>query len=111
MPNVILQWRRSPKDRRDETIEIAAPEGGSLGDLSDDHGLPIPFSCRSANCGTCRIDVLEGWSELQPAEKIECDVLALFDAAPTHRLACCVTMKAGLAMLRIRPVDDDVIAP
>src|ERR1017187_2549614 len=39
-------------------IEAAAPEGGRLVDLCDEHRAPVPFSCPSANCGTCRIAIL-----------------------------------------------------
>jgi len=42
------------------TKTVAAPDGGSLADLCDDHEAPIPFSCRSASCATCHIEILEG---------------------------------------------------
>jgi ferredoxin len=103
MPTVII-------DSSETTIRasIAAPEGGSLVDLCDDHAAAIPFSCRSANCGTCRVEVLEGASELCEPEDEELDVLEIFAAPPSHRLACCAKMKPGLATLRIRPVDDAI---
>ena len=46
---------------------VAAPDGGSLADLCDDHEAPIPFSCRSASCATCHIEVLEGAEALVAA--------------------------------------------
>ena len=43
----------------------------------DEHEAAVPFSCRSANCGTCRIDVLEGIALLAPPADDELDVLDL----------------------------------
>ena len=101
MPLVIFEsTRRAP-------IEVAAPEGGKLGDVCDDVHAPIPFSCRSANCGTCRIDVLEGLGELEAPEDDEASVLEIFGDPPTRRLACCAKMRPGLGRLRVRAVDED----
>jgi ferredoxin len=94
---------------------VKAPAGGSLADLCDDVAAPVPFSCRSANCGTCRIVILEGASELLPPADEELDVLDIFGPAPgeggpsagTQRLACCAQLKAGDALVRLRPVRDD----
>jgi ferredoxin len=120
MPTVIFEPSEHESDLRDlqrsgvrpiprAPLVIDAPEGGSLADLCDTHEAPVPFSCRSANCGTCRVVILEGMSELAPPEAEERSVLDLFGSAPTHRLACCITMRPGLATLRLRPVDDGAI--
>jgi 2Fe-2S ferredoxin len=94
-----------------EPLAVKAPDGGSLGDLCDDVDAPIPFSCRSANCGTCRIHVLEGSELLLAADDEELDVLDAFGAGPpTQRLACQVKMRpdvTGHEVLRVRPVADD----
>lgn len=102
MPRVIIESIRRA------AIHVDAPEGGSLLDVCDDADASIPFSCRSANCGTCRIDVLEGQDELEPAEDDEQSVLDIFLDPPTRRLACQAKMRPGLARLRIRAVDEDV---
>jgi 2Fe-2S ferredoxin len=89
-------------------LTVAAPEGGALADLCDDLAAAVPFSCRSASCGTCRIVILEGEDELLPAEDEELDVLDVFQhAAPRYRLACCAKMRPGEGRLRLRPVRDD----
>jgi ferredoxin len=88
---------------------VPVPEGGALVDTCDDHGAPIPFSCKSASCGTCRIEILEGASELLPPADDELDVLDIFSLEPPkHRLACQAKMKPGLATLRVRAVDDEI---
>jgi 2Fe-2S ferredoxin len=105
MPTVIFESQKG--DRPPQTV--AAPEGGSLADLCDDHETVVPFSCRSASCGTCRVMVLDGAAELLPPNDEELDVLDIFGLSPeTHRLACQAQMRPGLATLRVRPVDDDL---
>ncbi len=91
-----------------DPMRIDAAEGGALADLCDDVSAPIPFSCRSANCGTCRIVILEGEGELEEPDDEELDVLDVFgNAPPKFRLACSAKMRAGTGTLRLRPVTDD----
>lgn len=86
---------------------VEAPNGGSLADLCDDHEAPIPFSCRSASCATCHIEVLEGQAELLPPDDEELDVLDAIDAEPPrYRLACCAKMKPGAGIVRVRAQND-----
>jgi len=91
-----------------DPVRIDAPDGGAIADLCDENDAPIPFSCRSANCGTCRIHVLEGGDLLLDAEDEELDVLDIFAVAPpAQRLACQAKMRAGAGTVRIRAVGDD----
>jgi ferredoxin len=87
-------------------VETDVPEGGALVDVCDEHRAPVPFSCKAANCATCRVEVLEGEDELLPMKDDERDLLDLCGAPPHVRLACQAKMKPGLARLRVRPVDD-----
>ena len=104
MPVVVFEGRDSP------ALEVSVPRGGRLLDLCDEQvaSVPaVPFSCRSASCGTCRIDVLEGAQLLEPPTDEELDVLDLFGDDPTRRrLACQVRFGGGEGRLRVRPVDD-----
>ena len=102
MPNLVIESKDAP------TLTVAVPGGGAMIDVCDDTQSAVPFSCRGANCGTCRVDILEGVAELLPPEEEELEVLDLFgDDAAKRRLACQAKMRPGLATLRIRPVDDD----
>ena len=84
-------------------VKADAPDGGALADLCDDHEAPIPFSCRSASCATCHVEVLEGQDALLPPEDEELDVLdAIGSAPPRFRLACCAKLKPGPAAVRVR---------
>jgi ferredoxin len=88
---------------RSQTKTVNAPEGGALADLIDDHAAPIPFSCRSASCATCHIEVIEGEDALLPPEDDELDVLdAVCSAPPRFRLACCAKLKAGPGRVIVR---------
>lgn len=86
---------------------VEAPNGGSIADLCDDNEAPIPFSCRSASCATCHIEVLEGEDALAAPDADELDVLEAIDAKPPKfRLACCAQLKPGPATVRIRAQND-----
>lgn len=85
-------------------VEVDAPEGGRLVDLCDEGGAAVPFSCRSASCGTCRIDLLEGAELLEPPDDDELELLELFGDDPSRcRLACQARLRAGAGRLRVRP--------
>jgi ferredoxin len=88
------------------TVEVDAPEGGRLVDFCDERAAPVPFSCRSASCGTCRVDVLEGGNLLEPPRDEELDVLDIFGDDPARRrLACQAQVRAGNGRVRVRPAD------
>lgn len=84
------------------TKRIEAPAGGDLVDLCDLHLAPIPFSCRSATCGTCHVEVLEGAELLEPASEREMELLELLGEEKTHRLACQARIKPGDGLIRLR---------
>ena len=89
-------------------VEIDAPEGAALIDLCDAHEAPIPLSCRSASCGTCRIHVLEGADDLLPPGEDELDLLDVFNLKPPHvRLACQARLAPGATRLRVKAFQDE----
>jgi 2Fe-2S ferredoxin len=109
VPTVIFEPNPNEPDRAPTPpLVVPVPRGGPLVDVCDSHAAPVPFSCKSANCGTCRIDVLEGMAELLPAEDDELDLLDILTARPSQRLACQAKMKPGLGVLRVRAVTDDL---
>ncbi len=99
--------RFEPAEPGAAAVEAQAPAGARVLDLCDDHGAPVPFSCRGASCGTCRIDVLEGADLLEPPRDEELDVLDIFGDDPSRRrLACQARFRAADGLLRVRPADD-----
>jgi len=89
-----------------DSLTVDAPSGGALADICDKNDAPVPFSCRSASCGTCRIVVLEGAEVLLPPEDEELEILDVFGNKPNQRLACCAKMKNGGGAVKVRPVAD-----
>lgn len=85
--------------------EALAPEGGPLLDICDEVLAPIPFSCRSASCATCHIEVLAGGDLLEPPEEAEQDLLDVVGGPEGSRLACQAIIKGGPGLIRIRSLD------
>ena len=76
--------------------------GGELVDICDHYFAPIPFSCRSASCGTCHIEIVEGAELLSDPEEQEEELLEILGGEGDSRLACQARVKAGPGLIRIR---------
>jgi ferredoxin len=74
---------------------------GRLLDVCDDGHAPVGFSCRSASCATCRVEVLAGADLLVPPADDEREALARF-GDPGLRLACQAVVRPGVGLIRIR---------
>jgi 2Fe-2S ferredoxin len=87
-----------------------ARPGDRVVDLCDGFGAEVPFSCRSASCGTCRIAVVEGAALLEPPGPDEAELLEIFGDDPEHyRLACQARLRGGAEgrlRLRVMPLDE-----
>ena len=82
---------------------VDVEKGGELVDICDHYFVPIPFSCRSASCGTCHIEILEGEELLSPPEEQEEELLDILGGdGETRRLACQARVKPGPGLIRIR---------
>jgi ferredoxin len=86
------------------TVEVAS---GDLVDVCDDARAPVAFSCRSASCGTCRCEVVEGSNLLEPPSADEKEVLDIFRSSPSTRLACQARVKKGAGTIVLRWVSDE----
>lgn len=85
------------------TKTVSVPEGGALADVIDDAGAPIPFSCRSASCASCRVEVLEGHDAFLAPDAEEREILEVVSLAPPRfRMACQAKLKPGDTLVRIR---------
>ena len=86
---------------------IDLPQGGELRDACDEAAAPVPFSCRSTSCGTCRVDVVEGMELLDEPGEDERLVLSTFGDDPKkRRLACTARVKPGPGVVRVRACDE-----
>jgi ferredoxin len=100
MPTIVFDGPRP--------VTVEAPSGGALVDLCDDSSAPVPFSCRSASCATCRIEVLEGAELFEEAEDEELAILDVFGARPDEqRLACQAKLKPVPGRVRVRAFNNE----
>jgi ferredoxin len=95
---------RSPLGR-DVTLKTGA--GVRLLDVCDDAHAPVRFSCRSARCGTCRVEVLVGRALLAPPAQDEEELLELLAAPRTQRLACQAVVRASEGLIRLRWIGNE----
>jgi ferredoxin len=111
MPTVVLESPRSCTEPA--TVVVTSPDGGRLLDLVDAAALRVPLSCRSADCGACLIEVLEGEEQLLPPDAREMAGLQALDPLGAERdrtylrlrLACQARMRPGDYLLRLRAHD------
>ncbi len=74
--------------------ECEVPAGAALVDVCDEHPeTEVPFSCRSASCGTCRVRVQKGAELLSKAKDDELDVLEVFGDGKDVRLCCQIVIE------------------
>ncbi len=84
---------------------VDAPEGGSVAELCDEHfRAGVPFACRHANCGSCRVIVEEGGALCEPPEERERRLLRVFGEPEGLRLACQLKVRRGGGVVRLRVV-------
>jgi 2Fe-2S ferredoxin len=71
-------------------LEVEAQPGEAIMDITDANpGAEVPYSCRSATCGTCRVEVIAGGQSLCPPDEDELEVLEIFGDTPGRvRLSC-----------------------
>ncbi|HMI88162.1 MAG TPA: 2Fe-2S iron-sulfur cluster-binding protein [Polyangiaceae bacterium] len=103
MPTVLFKGNLFGPDCR---VEVA--DGGRLVDVCDRVQAPVPFSCRAATCGTCRIEVLEGLEFFEPREGAEAELLDLLGDPPSHRLACQAKLRPEDGLIRLCIADDEI---
>jgi 2Fe-2S ferredoxin len=84
------------------------PEGGALVDVCDRTSAPVPFSCRSATCGTCRIEVLEGAELFEAPGPEEAELLEILGDPSHFRLACQAKLRKTEGVVKLRINDDEL---
>ena len=92
-------------DHSDFELDVAP--GAHIVDVTDQHPrADVRYSCRAANCGTCRVHVLEGAEAFPPPEEDERGVLDLYDAPSDVRLCCQLRIVNEVPRIVLRAVDD-----
>ena len=89
-------------------LEVEVAAGSQLVDVTDEHSTAeVPYSCRSASCGTCRVEVVEGMEGLNEPDDDELDVLDIFGNEKNVRLCCQIGLERDVPRLVLRVVDPD----
>ncbi len=73
-----------------EDIEqtVSVPAGTRVIEVSEKVGAGIIYGCREGDCGTCMMEVTEGWNNLTEPSVLEEKVLKENMAGRHYRLAC-----------------------
>lgn len=97
MPRLIFERTR---------YEVDAPDGARVLDVCEENILAgVAFACRHANCGVCRLLVVEGMSLCDPPSDDERRVLErVFPGVTEARLGCQLRVRGGDGVVRLRVV-------
>lgn len=72
-----------------ENLDLKVSDGMSLLDLCQKNKVNIDHSCEGmASCGTCRVIITQGLSDLPPRNALEQEMADDRGFAPEERLAC-----------------------
>lgn len=94
MPTIIIE---APTG----TMRVEAEGDEALIDICDEVMAPIPFSCRSATCGTCGVRIVEGQELVDPPGGTE-RMLRDQCGRDGRRFACALRVRPGRGTLRLR---------
>jgi len=90
-------------------FEIDAQPGEAIMDITDANpDAEVPYSCRMATCGTCRVQVIEGGDALSIPDQFELEVLEIFGDTPDKVRLCCQArlVRGGDSRITLRVCDD-----
>ena len=83
--------------------QFCAQPGDRLLDVLDEvQAHRLPLACRGANCGTCRVAVLEGEEALEQPLAAELELLRRCSAQRNERLGCQLSVSPEPAVFRVR---------
>jgi len=68
----------------------------------------VPYSCKSAACGTCRVRIVQGADAFDPPEDDELEVLEAFgDDGGDVRLCCQLQVSRNVPQIVLQVVEPD----
>lgn len=86
----------------DINVNVSAPAGTRIIEISEKVGSAITYGCREGDCGTCIMKVTEGWNNLTEPSVLEDKILRENMAGKHNRLACQAQVLGGI--IRVKPV-------
>jgi len=86
-------------------VEVLSSVGDCVVDITDESPKAgVPYGCRSASCGLCRVRVEEGVEALQAPGEDETQLLAYFGEESDVRLACQLKISGTTQRIRLRVI-------
>lgn len=82
----------------DINLTVTIPIGTRLIEISEKVGSGIIYGCRECDCGSCMIEVTDGWENLSEASVLEENVLRENMAGRNIRLACQVQILGNVSI-------------
>ncbi len=83
-----------------DNISKEVPDGSKIATVADEVQASLPFGCREASCGACKLLVLEGMENLEDVIDDEIDVLGQGKIDEGYRLGCQIIIKSGKVVIR-----------
>jgi ferredoxin len=84
----------------DIDVTVTVPVGVRVIEISEKVGSGIVYGCREGDCGTCLMQVEEGWDNLSTPSILEDKILRENMAGKHYRLACQAQV---LGDVKVRP--------
>ena len=99
--------RRESEDKiyfKFDGVSVGASHGQSVLDAILACNLPINYSCGgNGTCGTCRVLVQEGTSNLPKPEGLEAEMAQERSFSSNERLSCQIVAVSGLVLCQPKP--------
>ena len=93
-----------------ETTVEGAPEGKPILDISIEHKIPHIHQCGGmAKCTTCRVQIIDGLSNLTPRSAIEQKIAQDRDWDETTRLGCQARVQGDVVLRRLLNNSQDIV--
>lgn len=85
---------------KDINKTVSVPAGTRVIEVSEKEGSGIIYGCREGDCGTCIMDVVEGWQNLTQTSVLEDRILRENSAGRHQRLACQAQVIGGKIVVK-----------
>ncbi len=79
---------------------VSVTTGTRVIDVSEKEGSGIVYGCKEGDCGTCIMDVIDGWENLSQPSVVEDRILRENAAGRHQRLACQAQVLGGKVVVK-----------
>ena len=77
------------------------PEGTSFLEFCQANGVEFDFGCTVGSCGTCRMQILEGADNVDPADDEEKETIEMCTDVEGARLGCGVVIRGDVKLQQL----------